>query len=86
MKESDRYKTNQKITKEFSDFLNWYKIKPELQSLDSESIFKQYCEENDCMFHGELRKLLGANTRNATHELLLAFGAVLFAIILMAVV
>ena len=78
---TSRYETSPAIRKEFSDILDWYRQgSGNLPLHKSEELVKMYCSEKDISFHGDLRKLNGANTRNASFELLLAVGAALLGI------
>ena len=79
---NSKYETPQHIKQEFIDFLDWYREQDRHGSAEprlshSERMFRLYAQEKDIAFHGDLRKLHGANTRNATKELLLAVAAML---------
>lgn len=90
-----RYKTSPKIKEEFVDFLKWTTIKHSANIRDlihgaangrtDEEFSKMvdsYFEEKDIALTGDIRKLHGANTRNATKELLIVISMIFLSVIL----
>lgn len=76
-----RYKTDSHISKEFNEFTEWLRDNDD-KSLSTDEMFRKYQYEKDIMFHGELRKLHGVNTRNPNKELLIVTSAALGGILI----
>lgn len=94
-----RYKTSPKIKEEFVDFLKWTTIKHSANIRDLihgaangrtdeefSNMVDSYFEEKDIALTGDIRKLHGANTRNATKELLLSVGMIFLAVIITTII
>lgn len=85
---NNKYETREEIKQEFIDFLDWYERSNYKQMYGKDAYreaFDKYMEEKDIAFTGEIRKLLGANTRNTKKEVLFAIGMISFTIIFVIV-
>jgi hypothetical protein len=89
-----RYKTDSRIKQEFVDFLKWSAIKHRdsiknliVGSTEEEynKMVDSYFEEKDIALTGDIRKMHGTNTRNATTDIVLALSMILLSVILMLI-
>ncbi len=80
-----KYKTDPVIREELAHLLRWYKLNSSCdhsyESMLSYDLVDAYLAEKNIAFHGELRRIHGANTRNAKKELAFAVLLVLTTIV-----
>ncbi len=69
-----KYKTDPLIKEELANLLRWYNLKsdcnPAYITMPADDIVDAYLVEKDIALQGELRRIHGANTRNAKTELI----------------
>lgn len=88
VRRSSKYETSENIKQELMEFLNWYREQRDAPKgidwtwVGLRRTVNTYLEEKDICLHGDLRKLHGANTRNATAELCMAIGAAILGLCL----
>ncbi len=79
---ASKYKTTPQIEQEFVDFLKHYRKNDALTEEEIRAIVRDYFKEKDIALSGQIRKIHGANTRNATKELIWVILATVIGIIL----
>ncbi len=84
----NKYETPDYIKQELAHLLRWYKLKSDwdekYQKMLSEDLVDAYFVEKDIALYGELRRIHGANTRNAKKELIFIACASLAGIVVIS--